>query len=71
MVRYTVWAFEISFHWYPTLIYHLVLFVSNISEKKGLPALEDERLLATGGKERSDKRYFNKFNLNLGFDRKL
>ena len=53
------------------MIYHLVLFVTNISEKNGLPVLQDDHFVATGGKERADKRYFNKLDLNLDFDKKL
>ena len=70
-VYYTRWAVKISFHWYPALIYQLLLYVSDVSEIAWLPILQVDQLAATGGKESPDKEYFNKSNLNLGFDKIL
>ena len=70
-VCYTRWAVKISFHWYPAFIYHLLLYISDISEIAWLPVLQVDQLAATGGKEPPDKEYFNKSNLNLGLDRIL
>ena len=66
-----MWALKMSFNWYPILIYHRLLFVSIISKIKWLPVLRANQQVATGGKERADKEYFNKSKLYLGFDRIL
>ena len=59
---------KISFHWYPALIYRLLLYVSDISQIAWLPVLQVDQLAATGGKGGPDKEYFNMLNLDLGFD---
>ena len=66
-----MWPLKISFHWYPALIYRLLLLDPDISEIAWLPVLQVDQLAATGGKEPPDKEYFSKSNLNLGFDKIL
>ena len=65
----SVW--KISFHRYPASVYYLILFVSNISDVRGSLVAQDNRLVATDGKERPEKKYFDKLIQILGFYRKL